>query len=100
MVVDECGYEGNIWQGWGNLTAQGMVHRFWQVTVRGGYVGHSETYEHAAEILWWSKGGALHGESAPRLAFLRRLLEDGPAAGLDPIDGVAPMFPCAGQPHA
>jgi hypothetical protein len=100
VVVDECGYEGNIWQGWGNLTAQEMVHRFWQGTVRGGYVGHGETYEHPGDILWWSRGGALHGESAPRLAFLRRLQEDGPAPGLDPVDGVVPMFPCAGQPHA
>jgi hypothetical protein len=100
VVVDECGYEGNIWQGWGNLTAQEMVHRFWLGTVRGGYAGHGETYEHPEDILWWSKGGELHGESAPRLAFLRQILEDGPAAGLDPVDGVVPMFPCAGQPHA
>lgn len=99
VVVDECCYEGNIWQGWGNITAQEMVHRFWLGTVHGGYVGHGETYEHPEDILWWAKGGELHGESAPRLAFLRTLLEDGPAAGLDPIDGVLRMFPCAGQPH-
>lgn len=41
----------------------------------------------------------LHGESAPRLAFLRKMLEEGPSAGIDPIDGVLRMFPCAGQPH-
>jgi hypothetical protein len=100
VVVDECCYEGNIWQGWGNITAQEMVHRFWLGTVYGGYVGHGETYEHPQDILWWAKGGALHGQSAPRLAFLRKLLEDGPAAGLDPIDDLVRMFPCAGQPHA
>jgi hypothetical protein len=99
VVVDECGYEGNIWQPWGNLSAQEIAHRFWLGTAQGGYVGHGETYEHPQDILWWSKGGVLHGESAPRLAFLLRILEDGPAAGLDPIDGVAPAFPCAGQPH-
>src|SRR5208337_1618816 len=35
---------------------------------------------------WTSFGGKLSGESAPRLAFLRNILEAGPAAGLDPID--------------
>ncbi len=100
VVVDECGYEGNIWPSWGNITAQEMVHRFWLGTARCGYIGHGETYEHPEDILWWAKGGILHGESAPRLAFLRRILEDGPAAGLDPIIDVPGMFPCAGQPHA
>src|SRR5262245_11732649 len=37
-------------------------------------------------------GGELHGESAPRLAFLRNILEQGPVAGLEPIDGVLRMF--------
>jgi hypothetical protein len=100
VVVDECCYEGNIWQGWGNITAQEMVHRFWVGTVHGGYVGHGETYEHPEDILWWAKGGVLHGESAARLAFLRQILEEGPATGLDPIDDVVRMFACAGQPHA
>jgi hypothetical protein len=76
-----------------------MVHRFWLGTARGGYVGHGETYEHPQDILWWSKGGILHGESAPRLAFLRGIMEDGPAAGLDPVSDLPSMFPCAGQPH-
>jgi hypothetical protein len=99
VVVDECGYEGNISQPWGNLSPQEMVHRFWLGTAHGGYVGHGETYEHLQDMLWWSKGGVLHGESAPRLAFLRQILEEGPAAGLDLIEGLAPAFPCSGQPH-
>ena len=99
VVVDECCYEGNIWQRWGNISAQEMVHRFWQGTAQGGYVGHGETYLHPADILWWAKGGVLHGESGPRLAFLRRVLEDGPAAGLEPIDNVVRMFACVGQAH-
>jgi hypothetical protein len=99
VVVDECCYEGNIWQRWGDITALEMVHRFWQGTAHGGYVGHGETYEHAEDILWWAKGGTLHGESAPRLAFLRHILEQGPQAGLNPIDGVLFMFSVVGQPH-
>ena len=48
------------------------------------------------------EGRVLRGQSAPRLAFLRRILEDSPAAGLDPIDDVFSSwtgFPCAGQQH-
>jgi hypothetical protein len=99
VVVDECAYEGNIPQGWGNISGQEMVRRFWEGTVYGGYVGHGDTFLHPQDILWWAKGGVLHGESAPRLAFLRRILEDSPVAGLDLIDEVVRMFSCAGQPH-
>jgi hypothetical protein len=99
VVIDECCYEGNIPQRWGDITAQEMVRRFWEGTARGGYVGHGETYLHPQDILWWSKGGVLHGQSPARIAFLRRILEQGPVEGLDPIDGVVPHgFPCAGQP--
>jgi hypothetical protein len=85
VIVDECGYEGNIQRRWGNLSAQEMVRRFWLGTVGGGYVGHGETYLHLEDILWWSKGGQLHGQSVPRIAFLRSILEEGPAEGLDPV---------------
>jgi hypothetical protein len=86
VVVDECCYEGNIPQGWGNISARELVHRFWLGTVGGGYVGHGETYLHPQDILWWSKGGVLHGESPARIAFLQSILEDRPAQGLDPVD--------------
>ena len=87
VVVDECCYEGNIERAWGNISAQEMVHRFWLGTViGGGYVGHGETYLHPQDILWWAKGGELHGESPARIAFLRDILEDSPAQGLEPVD--------------
>jgi hypothetical protein len=85
VVIDECKYEGNIERHWGNITAQEMVHRFWWGTVGGGYVGHGETYLHPEDILWWSKGGVLHGESPARIAFLRKLLEEHAPEGLDPV---------------
>ena len=95
-VVDECCYEGNNPKGWGNITAQEMVHRFWEGTVRGGYVGHGETYLHPEDILWWSKGGVLHGHSPARIAFLRKIIESGPAKGLEPVSGVVyPEYPAA-----
>src|SRR5690606_13316316 len=84
VVVDECAYEGNINHNWGNITAQEMTHRFWEGFARGGYVGHGETYLHPEDILWWSKGGVLHGQSPARIAFLRELMEGGPP--LDPVD--------------
>ena len=78
VVVDECGYEGNIPQGWGNLTPQEMTRRFWIGTVLGGYVGHGETYRHPEDLLWWSKGGVLHGESPQRIAWLRQIMAEAP----------------------
>ena len=78
VVVDECAYEGNIPYNWGNITAEELVHRFWEGFSRGGYVGHGETYLHPEDVLWWSKGGVLHGQSAARIAFLREIMEAGP----------------------
>jgi hypothetical protein len=86
IVFDEVKYEGNIPQRWGNIGAEEMVHRFWQAAVAGTYAGHGETYLHPRDILWWSKGGVLHGASPPRIAFFRQILEAGPAEGLEPID--------------
>ena len=57
MVVDECGYEGDLEHGWGNISGEEMLRRFWEGAVRGGYVGHGETYWDADEEIWWSKGG-------------------------------------------
>jgi hypothetical protein len=84
VVVDECGYEGIIEFNWGNLPPQELVHRFWLGVVGGGYVGHGETYLHPEDILWWSKGGVLHGQSADRIAFLKTILREAPPGGLDP----------------
>ncbi|MCL2813329.1 MAG: DUF5605 domain-containing protein, partial [Oscillospiraceae bacterium] len=81
-VIDEMGYEGNIPHGWGNLTAVELVRRFWEVAVRGGYNGHGETYLHPDDILWWSHGGKLHGESPERIRFLLDILKQTPGHGL------------------
>jgi hypothetical protein len=87
IVLDEVKYEGDIEQRWGQLSAEEMVHRFWQGTIAGTYVGHGETYRHPQDdVLWWSKGGVLHGKSPARIAFLRKILEQGPPEGLEPID--------------
>ncbi|RYE11332.1 MAG: DUF5060 domain-containing protein [Hyphomicrobiales bacterium] len=85
VSIDECCYEGDIGELWGNITAQKMVRRFWDGTVNGGYVTHGETYYNDSETLWWAKGGKLTGESVARIAFLRRIMEEGPDEGLDPV---------------
>lgn len=84
VVIDECGYEGDLPMAWGDLSAEEMVIRCWRGFAQGGYVGHGETYANDEEILWWSKGGQLHGESVPRLAFLRQVFEAAPP--LTPVE--------------
>ena len=95
VVIDECAYEGNIHRGWGSITGEEMVRRFWEGYVRGGYVGHGETYLHPEDILWWSKGGKLYGKSPERIAFLRRIIEEGPNYGINPIHMYTDI-PCGG----
>jgi hypothetical protein len=96
VVIDECAYEGNINHGWGNITGEEMVRRFWEGAVRGGYVGHGETYYNKEEILWWSKGGVFAGKSVPRIAFLKKIMEEGPR--LNPIPEMMSWdLPCGGR---
>ena len=82
VVLDELGYEGNIDQGWGNLSGRELVRRFWEATCRGGYATHGETYLGKGS-LWWSHGGELFGESHARIKFLREeVLSKIPGRGL------------------
>ncbi|PZF56196.1 DUF5060 domain-containing protein [Curtobacterium sp. MCBD17_034] len=99
VVVDECAYEGDIDQGWGNITGEEMTRRFWEGAVRGGYVGHGETYIDPEEVLWWAKGGALHGTSPDRIGFLARIESEAPGGVLEPIvgDWDAPAAGVAGE---
>ena len=86
VIYDECRYEGNIPEEWGHLTPQEMTERFWLGTIAGCYVGHGETYKDPNDIIWWSKGGVLQGKSPARIAFLKNILEEAPADGIEPID--------------
>ncbi|MFP4621919.1 MAG: DUF5060 domain-containing protein [Bacteroidales bacterium] len=85
VIDDELVYEGNIPHDWGNLTAREMVNRFWICYTRGAYASHGETYQHPDNILWWSKGGKLYGESPERLSFLLEIMKDAPEKNLKPF---------------
>lgn len=87
VVVDECCYEGDIPNGWGNISAEELTWRFWLAVACGGYCGHGETYMHPEDVLWWSKGGMLHGKSPERIAFLRKILEQHAGGGFEPCAG-------------
>lgn len=87
VVIDECAYEGDLDQGWGNITGEEMVRRFWEGAVRGGYVGHGETFYSADEVIWWAKGGEVKGESPARIRFLTEIIEGSPTGVLDPLPG-------------
>jgi len=76
VIFDECKYEGNIPRRWGDISAQEMTRRFWLSIACGAYMGH--------------------GESAPLIAFLRRIIESGPADGLAPLPGA--YYTCAAKP--
>lgn len=87
VVNDEPEYEGCLYQSWGNISAQELVHRFWTTMVRGGYAGHGETYHDydnpGEELIWWAKGGKLYGEAWKRLKWMRALLEEDVKSGLE-----------------
>lgn len=86
VVLDEIAYEGNIQHGWGNISPQEMVRRFWEAACRGAYPGHGETYMNEDDVLWWSHGGTLHGESYKRFELLHQIMKETPGIGLCPYE--------------
>ena len=97
VVYDEVKYEGDIANRWGQLSAEEMVFRFWNAAIAGTYCGHGETYKSDDQNLWWAKGGVLKGRSPARLAFLKKVLDDSPSEGIDPVDKWQDC-PIAGKP--
>lgn len=89
VVLDEIAYEGDIQHGWGNITGEEMVRRFWEGACRGGYPGHGETYLSPDDVLWWSHGGILKGESWKRVNFLLQILREVPGGYLKPYERAA-----------
>jgi hypothetical protein len=82
IIYDEIQYEGNIARRWGNLSAEEMTHRFWKAVIYGVYATHGETFISTDGSPVWSDAGELHGESAARITYLRKLLEKTGTTGL------------------
>ncbi len=81
VMIDECCYEGNLPHVWGSITGLDMVSRFWSAVIGGGYCTHGETFlDRETEILWWARGGKLHGESPKRIRFLKEFVYSLPGA--------------------
>lgn len=85
VVIDECAYEGDLEFDWGNISGEEMLRRFWEGAIRGGYVGHGETYWNAEEEIWWAKGGRLTGTSHARIGFLEEIVAASPTGVLEPV---------------
>ena len=85
VIFDECKYEGNIEKGWGQLTDKQMVERFWWGAMTGCYAGHGECIQAPGDILWWGKGGVLHGESPARIAYFSKIMETMPFDEMTPV---------------
>ncbi len=80
IIYDEVGYEGNLKQRWGRYSPEEMTYLVWMGVIAGTYVTHGETYMlHGAEdTIFWADGGELKGISWKRIAFLRKIMEEGP----------------------
>jgi hypothetical protein len=101
IVYDEIQYEGDVDRRWGNLSAEEMTRRFWLATVRGVYASHGEVFgttdDDPTPQPTWSDAGKLRGESAPRILFLRHLLEKITKVGLNEYEGA--YYLSAGTPN-
>jgi hypothetical protein len=96
IVYDEIQYEGDVDRRWGNLSAEEMTRRFWLAIIDGAYASHGEVFISESGQPSWSDAGALRGESAPRIAFLRKLIERITPIGLNEFEGA--YYLSAGDP--
>lgn len=78
VIYDEVCYEGNITQRWGNLSGEEMTQAFWQGMIAGTYVTHGETIRSGGDTIFWAEGGKFRGTSPARIAFLKKIMEEGP----------------------
>ncbi len=76
ICVDECCYEGDLPEAWGNLSGEEMTARFWLAIASGAYCTHGETFLDKNDVIWWAKGGRLKGKSPERIKFLKDIIEE------------------------
>ena len=75
VINDEYQYEGNVPDDWGNSSPELMVERHWKSLMAGGYATHGEAFVRDSNLkdIFWSYGGTMTGESAPRLRYLKEI---------------------------
>ncbi len=84
VLLDEFGYEGNIGNNWGNLSAEEETRRFWTAVINGGYATHGDCYRPG--LFFW-KGGTFSGKSHTRIRFFKEeILKDSEATKLKPLN--------------
>jgi hypothetical protein len=97
ILWDEIQYEGNFSRRWGNLSAEEMTRRFWLAVIAGTYATHGDTFNQPKGVPVWSDGGKLSGTSAPRIKFLREVVEKITKVGLNEFEGA--YYLSAGTPN-
>ena len=86
ILIDECGYEGDLPYEWGCHSGRTLTELFWKTTVFGGYCTHGETFANTEDdVVFWGRGGTLRGESIARIGYLRNLIESLPGP-LEPFE--------------
>ena len=80
VIYDEVCYEGDLDRRWGRLSGEEMSYFVWMGVLGGTYVTHGESYKPSNDeaTLFIRDGGKFRGKSWQRIAFLRKLLEEGP----------------------
>jgi hypothetical protein len=78
VINDEYQYEGNLSYNWGNLSGKEGTFRHWLSFMAGGYATHGECYviNGNKRDIYWTYGGDLTGESAPRISYLVHITEN------------------------
>jgi hypothetical protein len=80
VLMDMCGYEGDADDPWLSLTPEEVVGMAWDGAARRRPVTHGESYADDEGLTWSADGGLLTGAAVPRLALLRRIVAETPAA--------------------
>ena len=103
VIWDEVQYEGDLPRPWAQLSGPEMTDRFWWGTTLGAYVGHSEAllqpgYVDDDQLLWWSKGGKLHGRSVSRIQWFAEWASSNTHPPLDSLEPMVarPLCGCDG----
>jgi hypothetical protein len=77
VIAEEYQYEGNLSYGWGNLTGMQETQRHLLAFMAGGYATHGECFaiNGNRKDIFWTYGGQMTGQSAPRIGYFRKLVE-------------------------